>query len=101
MYGWCNGNIPPLPFLYIMVKMVIFQFFTFFGYFDAFFNVFCLKFAFFCCFLTFFMFFAKLGGIKWAILTVFGQNIAERGKKLTKIESETADLSGFYANCLI
>ena len=53
----CMGGVTgtyPLPFLYIMIKMVIFQFFTFFGYFDAFFNVFCLKFAFFCCFLTFF-----------------------------------------------
>lgn len=84
-----------------MVKMVIFQFFTFFGYFDAFFNVFCLKFAFFCCFLTFFTFFVKLGYVKWAILTVFGQNIAERGKKVTKIESKTADLSGFCTHWLI
>ena len=64
MYGWCNGNIPPLPFLYIMVKMMIFQFFTFFSYFDAFFNVFCLKFAFFYCFLTFFHVFCKIGVCK-------------------------------------
>lgn len=63
----CMGGVTgtyPLPFLYIMVKMVIFQFFTFFGYFDAFFNVFCLKFAFFCCFLTFFHVFCKIGVCK-------------------------------------
>ena len=45
--GSVTGTYPPF---YIMVKMVIFQFFTFFGYFYAFFNVFCLKFAFFVVF---------------------------------------------------